>query len=92
MKPRLCLQQSDCGWKAADGLFSFWKFPRFLHIDADLNAPRLYVDKEHFSAWIGGRGGSLAHAGKRAVLVLTCRQQCANKAGVIAPAQVSSYC
>lgn len=47
--------------------------------------PALYAEKEHFS-------GSLAHAGMRAVVILTCRQQCANKAGVIAPAEVSSYC
>lgn len=35
---------------------------------------------------------SLTHTGMRAVLILACKQQCANKADVIAPAQVSSYC
>lgn len=26
LKPQLCLHQSDCGWRAADGVISFWKF------------------------------------------------------------------
>lgn len=35
---------------------------------------------------------SLTHTGMRAVLILACKEQCANKADIIAPAQVSSYC